>query len=129
MTKEPLPDDFLIVRKDLLDDSNAAKDLMDKVKKKLKPLLRQGAEAPPQFTWPPKMPQPFVVIKRVCELMNFYHQIMNYNFETKNVAEFQPNWCCGEDPYLFKERWDKLFQEFISVEKLILPRFLNCMIR
>lgn len=54
---------------------------------------------------------------------------MNYNFETKNVAEFQPNWCCGEDPYLFKERWDKLFQEFISVEKLILPRFLNCMIR
>ena len=44
---------------------------MDKVKKKLKPLLREGAEAPPQFTWPPKMPQPFEVIKRVCELMNF----------------------------------------------------------
>ena len=114
---EPLADDFLIVRKDLLDDSNAAKDLMDKVKKKLKPLLREGAEAPPQFTWPPKMPQPFEVIKRVCELMNFYHQIMNYNFETKNVQEFQINWCCGEDPFLFKERWDKLFQEFISVEK------------
>lgn len=62
-------------------------------------------------------PQPFEVIKRVCELMNFYHQIMNYNFETKNVQEFQINWCCGEDPFLFKERWDKLFQEFISVEK------------
>ncbi|KAG7664981.1 VIP1 [[Candida] subhashii] len=114
---EELPDDFLIVRKDLLDDSNAAKDLMDKVKKKLKPLLRQGAEAPPQFTWPPKMPQPFEVIKRVCELMNFHHQIMNYNFETKDVATFQKNWCCGENPFLFKERWDKLFQEFISVEK------------
>ncbi|CAI5760089.1 unnamed protein product [Candida verbasci] len=112
-----LPDDFLIVRKDLLDDSNAAKDLMDKVKKKLKPLLRQGAGAPPQFTWPPKMPQPFEVIKRVCELMNFHSKIMQYNFETKNVQEFQTNWCCGEDPFLFKERWDKLFQEFISVEK------------
>ncbi|CAK9441725.1 uncharacterized protein LODBEIA_P55930 [Lodderomyces beijingensis] len=117
LTEEPLPEGFLIVRKDLLDDSNAAKDLMDKVKKKLKPLLRQGAEAPPQFTWPPKMPQPFEVIKRVCELMNFHHQIMNYNFETKDVATFQENWCCGEDPFLFKERWDKLFQEFISVEK------------
>ncbi|CUM64806.1 uncharacterized protein PRCAT00002419001 [Priceomyces carsonii] len=114
---DELPDDFLIIRKDLLDDSNAAKDLMDKVKKKLKPLLRQGAEAPPQFTWPPKMPQPFEVIKRVCQLMNFHHQIMEYNFETKDVDEFQKNWCCGEDPYLFKERWDKLFQEFTTVEK------------
>lgn len=114
---DTLPDDFLIIRKDLLDDSNAAKDLMDKVKKKLKPLLRQGAEAPPQFTWPPKMPQPFVVIKRVCELMNFHHELMEYNFEHHNVDEFQENWCCGEDPFLFKERWDKLFQEFITVEK------------
>ncbi|KAF3986915.1 hypothetical protein FT663_04682 [Candidozyma haemuli var. vulneris] len=112
-----LPDDFLIIRKDLLDDSNAAKDLMDKVKKKLKPLLRQGAEAPPQFTWPPKMPQPFVVIKRVCELMNYHKNIMEYNFKNYDVSKFQENWCCGEDPYLFKERWDKLFQEFITVEK------------
>lgn len=114
---ETLPDDFLIVRKDLLDDSNAAKDLMDKVKKKLKPLLRQGAEAPPQFTWPPKLPQPFVVINRVCQLMAFHKKIMEYNFETKNVEEFQTKWCCGEDPMLFRERWDKLFQEFITVEK------------
>lgn len=114
---EQLPDDFLIIRKDLLDDSNAAKDLMDKVKKKLKPLLRQGAEAPPQFTWPPKMPQPFVVIKRVCELMTYHKQIMEYNFENKDVLSFQKNWCCGEDPLLFRERWDKLFQEFTTVEK------------
>lgn len=114
---EFLPDDFLIIRKDLLDDSNAAKDLMDKVKKKLKPLLRQGAEAPPQFTWPPKMPQPFVVIKRVCQLMNYHRQIMEYNFEHQDYENFQKNWCCGEDPLLFKERWDKLFQEFTTVEK------------
>ncbi|CCE85730.1 Piso0_005352 [Millerozyma farinosa CBS 7064] len=114
---DSLPDDFLIVRKDLLDDSNAAKDLMDKVKKKLKPLIRQGAEAPPQFTWPPKMPEPFYVVKRVCELMHFHKEIMEYNFETKDVSQFQPDWCCGEDPQLFKERWDKLFQEFTTVEK------------
>lgn len=114
---DELPDDFLTIRKDLLDDSNAAKDLMDKVKKKLKPLLRQGAEAPKQFTWPPKMPQPFVVIKRVCQLMNFHKQLMAYNFSNHNVDEFQRNWCCGEDPMLFKERWDKLFEEFTTVEK------------
>ena len=114
---EDLPPDFLKIRKDLLDDSNAAKDLMDKVKKKLKPLIRQGAEAPPQFTWPPRMPEPFTVIKRVCQLMNFHKEIMDYNFEKKDAFKFQTYWCCGEDPFLFKERWDKLFQEFTSVEK------------
>lgn len=117
LAQDDLPDDFLIIRKDLLDDSNAAKDLMDKVKKKLKPLLRQGAEAPRQFTWPPRMPQPFEVIKRVCELMNYHREIMYHNFEKHDVSKFQETWCCGEDPYLFKERWDKLFQEFTTVEK------------
>lgn len=118
LAEDELPDDFLKVRKDLLDDSNAAKDLMDKVKKKLKPLLRQGKEAPPQFAWPPKMPEPFVVIKRVVELMNYHHKIMDENFRTQDVNKFQNFWCCGEDAFLFKERWDKLFQEFVSVEKV-----------
>lgn len=118
LAEDELPDDFLKVRKDLLDDSNAAKDLMDKVKKKLKPLLRQGKEAPPQFAWPPKMPEPFIVIKRVVELMNYHHKIMDENFKTQDVSKFQNYWCCGEDAFLFKERWDKLFQEFVTVEKV-----------
>ncbi|SSD61892.1 probable Inositol hexakisphosphate and diphosphoinositol-pentakisphosphate kinase [Saccharomycodes ludwigii] len=109
--------DEILIRKDLLDDSNAAKELMDKVKKKLKPLLRMGAEAPPQFTWPPKMPEPYLVIKRVCKLMNYHKKIMEHNFATKDVNHMQARWCCGEDPMLFKERWDKLFKEFVNVEK------------
>lgn len=110
--------DEISIRKDLLDDSNAAKDLMDKVKKKLKPLLREGKEAPPQFAWPAKMPEPYLVIKRVVELMNYHKQVMDHNFSTKNVEEMQRRWCCAEDPMLFKERWDKLFKEFVSVEKV-----------
>ncbi|KAL6947016.1 inositol hexakisphosphate and diphosphoinositol-pentakisphosphate kinase [Hanseniaspora vineae] len=106
------------IRKDLLDDSNAAKELMDKVKKKLKPLLRKGEEAPSQFAWPANMPEPYFVIKRVCELMNYHKLIMEHNFKTKDVNAMQKKWCCAEDAMLFRERWDKLFKEFVNVEKV-----------
>lgn len=111
----------IIIRKDLLDDSNAAKELMDKVKKKLKPLLRIGQEAPTEFTWPTNMPQPYLVMKRVCELMRYNKTIMEYHFETmsaEKLTEMQDVWCCAEDAKLFKERWDKLFAEFTTVEKV-----------
>ena len=53
---------------------------MDKVKKKLKLLLREGHEAPQQFAWPPKTPEPSVVVKRVTELMRFHRRVMRHNF-------------------------------------------------
>ncbi|KAK7203839.1 histidine phosphatase superfamily-domain-containing protein [Myxozyma melibiosi] len=118
LDKKDLDPSFLTIRKDLLDDSNAAKDLMDKVKKKIKPLLRKGLKPPPQFTWPEKMPEPSVVIQAVVELMNFHRKVMEANFKFRDVNAFQSRWCCGEDPMLFKERWDKLFGEFTTVEKV-----------
>lgn len=116
--EEDIPEGLLNIRKDLLDDSNAAKDLTDRVKKKLKPMLRQGIDPPPQFTWPEKIPEPFVVLSRVVELMKYHKKIMDYNFAHCDVDSFQSRWCCNEEPLLFKERWDKLFAEFVSVEKV-----------
>ncbi len=80
LDKKEIPDDFITIRKDLLDDSNAAKDEMDKVKKKLKGLLRKGNERPSQFAWPEGLPEPSEVQTRVVQLMNFHRRVMQYNY-------------------------------------------------
>ena len=78
--QKDLPSDFITIRKDLLDDSNAAKDEMDKVKKKLKTLLREGSDPPPQFAWPATMPEPSLVQKYVVHLMTFHRRVMRHNY-------------------------------------------------
>jgi hypothetical protein len=101
----------LIVRKDLLDDSNAAKDLMDDVKKRLKILLRPGeSEKRPELTWPKSMKKEPVEVVKVCytasihgsityphvqeviELLSSFRDIMRRNWETLDVDKIQDRW-------------------------------------
>lgn len=53
---------------------------MDKVKKKLKLLLREGHKAPPQFAWPSNTQEPYLIVRRVAELMRFHRRVMRHNF-------------------------------------------------
>lgn len=141
--RDDISEDFIQVRKDLLDDSNAAKDVMDKVKKKLKHLLREGNSVPEEFAWPKDVPEPYVVMQTVIDLMRFHRKVMRYNFkklgggaaaslaainspENKTSGgqrdavdpnSIQARWCTGEDAELFKERWEKLFSEFCDIDK------------
>ncbi|KAI5300936.1 hypothetical protein KEM56_002086, partial [Ascosphaera pollenicola] len=141
LDRKDIPEDLIEVRKDLLDDSNAAKDLMDGVKKKLKLLLREGNSAPPQFAWPKEnFPEPSVVLSTVVDLMKYHRKVMRHNFslllksgvsttasgiereelniDEEAVSAIQGRWCAGEDAKLFKERWEKLFAEFCDTEKV-----------
>ncbi|KAF8320674.1 cortical actin cytoskeleton protein asp1 [Clavulina sp. PMI_390] len=107
----------LIVRKDLLDDSNAAKDLMDDVKKRLKILLRPGEpEKRPELTWRMKK-EPVEVVKEVIELLSECRDTMKRNFENMDVNQIQTRWCCQDEPWLFRERWEKLFEDFCDVKQ------------
>jgi inositol-hexakisphosphate/diphosphoinositol-pentakisphosphate 1-kinase len=145
LDRKDLPDDFITVRKDLLDDSNAAKDVMDKVKKKLKVLLREG-HRPEHFAWPKNTPEPAIVLQTVVDLMNFHRRVLRHNFkklegnaaaslaaihsnddskdavqtgkEPLTASSIQARWCTGEDAELFRERWEKLFTEFCDSEKV-----------
>jgi hypothetical protein len=143
LDRQDIPEDFITVRKDLLDDSNAAKDLMDKVKKKLKHLLREGS-VPEEFAWPKDVAEPVVVMQSVIDLLKFHRRVMRRNLkklaggaaaslaaindtadpkdsgqakELVNIASIQSRWCTGEDVELFRERWEKLFSEFCDTEK------------
>ncbi|ORY17780.1 histidine phosphatase superfamily-domain-containing protein [Clohesyomyces aquaticus] len=148
LEKDQFPAENIHVRKDLLDDSNAAKDEMDKVKKKLKTLLREGDKAPPQFAWPKDVPEPYIVVRQVVELMKFHQRLLNHNYKkiesgavsslsaiaspptdaatghahslsrATSLNQIQPRWCCNEGPELFKERWEKLFKEFSDADKV-----------
>lgn len=157
LDEKEIGSDQILVRKDLLDDSNAAKDEMDRVKKRLKGLLREGHQAPEQFAWPKDgTPEPYLVVRRVVELMKFHRRVMRHNFSKlqnsgavsslekfkkpstpgepsapangvnenhqstvdAQASTIQPRWCTGEDAELFKERWEKLFNEFVDAEKV-----------
>lgn len=79
-SQKDLPPDFVNIRKDLLDDSNAANNEMDKVRKKLKTLLQQCNEVPPQRSWPANMPELSSVQEHIIQLMKFHRKVMQQNY-------------------------------------------------
>lgn len=102
----------------LLDDSNAAKDQADAVKRQLKGLLRPGNDIPDwmlaQMGWKAKLPQPYVILQEISVIMGRMQRVMYENWATQDVDNIQRRWCCFDSPMLFKERWEKMFRNFAS---------------
>ncbi|KAI7862052.1 histidine phosphatase superfamily-domain-containing protein [Spinellus fusiger] len=100
----------------LLDDSNAAKEQGDAVKKQLKELLRPGNRIPElllaQMGWPEHLPQPHLVLQEISRTMARMQRVMHENWSSKTIEELQRRWCCFESPTLFRDRWVKMFGYF-----------------
>lgn len=104
----------MIVRKDLLDDSNAAKDLMDNVKEELRARLQptpENAHIRPEH-WPKDLPPPSLIGTEIQKLLHSLGETMHENFSRLDVDAIQDRWCTHETPALFCERWDKMIEDF-----------------
>ena len=72
-----------------MDDSNAAKDLMDDVKKRLKTLLRPGEpEKRPELTWPKSMKQEPVEVVKVPYLLYIFQCAVRLIVRLRRLSDF-----------------------------------------
>ncbi|KAG9292131.1 hypothetical protein G9A89_005275 [Geosiphon pyriformis] len=114
---EDISEEIIQIRKDMLDDSNAAKEQIDTVKSHLSILLKPGESSQIEFGWPKDMPEPRIVVQEIIESLKNFRDIMRQNFASMDVEKIQPRWCCSENPILFKERWEKLFKDICDVDR------------
>ncbi|CAG8635069.1 2702_t:CDS:10 [Gigaspora margarita] len=112
-----MTENVIETRKEMLDDSNSAKEQMDDVKKSLKTLLKPNEPLSVDWTWPKDQSEPSIVVEEVIDIMKHLRQLMHENFEHMDYDNIQSRWCCSENPLLFKERWEKLFKDFCDVDR------------
>lgn len=117
-----LTPDIININKEMLDDSNAAKEQMDMVKKRLQKILNpeHPEKCPPEFVMPDGMTDLAMPVHNLIVLLEKMRLLMSDNL--KGAKTFK--WCTPESPFLFevinffiKERWEKLFHDFCDVER------------
>ncbi|KAF9081604.1 hypothetical protein BGX23_000696 [Mortierella sp. AD031] len=112
-----VPKDMLLIRKEMLDDSNAAKEKTDAVKQELYDLLQQDRPENLEDLWPRGKADPGELVQDIIVAMRRLREIMRKNFKHYDIDSIQKSWCCYESPSLFYERWEKIFEEFADVER------------
>ncbi|KAG2184750.1 hypothetical protein INT43_000663 [Umbelopsis isabellina] len=114
-------DGLVVESKDILDDSNAAKEQCDRVKLKLKDMLSSEVPGAPDImdgrSRKLNLAQPAAIAHEIINLMNQLRQIMRNNFATMDIDSIQRRWCCHESPALFKERWERHFNDFCNISE------------
>ncbi|GJJ70865.1 inositol-hexakisphosphate/diphosphoinositol-pentakisphosphate 1-kinase [Entomortierella parvispora] len=112
-----VPKDMLLIRKEMLDDSNAAKEKTDLVKKELYNLLQPEHAEDIEKYWPKNQADPGTLVQDAIVAMRSLRETMRKNFQRLDAATIQKTWCCYESPSLFYERWEKIFGEFADGDR------------
>ncbi|KAF9115363.1 hypothetical protein BGX27_008132 [Mortierella sp. AM989] len=109
-----VPKDMLLIRKEMLDDNNAAKEKTDIVKKELYNLLQPDHAEDIERYWPKGQADPGQLVQDIIASMRTLRATMHKNFKQEDVTLIQKTWCCYESPSLFFERWEKIFGDFVD---------------
>ncbi|KAG0365840.1 hypothetical protein BGZ54_006149 [Gamsiella multidivaricata] len=112
-----VPKDMLQIRKEMLDDSNAAKEKTDAVKKELYDLLQPNHAEEIRNIWPKNTADPGELVQDIIVAMRKLRETMRKNFKLLDIDSIQKSWCCYESPSLFYERWEKIFGEFADGDR------------
>lgn len=114
-----IPSDLIMVKKDMLDDSNDAKEQMDIVKAEMRDVLNNKSSPLKEYfisncDEPKNLNE---LASHISELLIKMRETMRLNLTKISEEEMvAAEWCCSENPQLFRERWEKLIKEFCDVE-------------
>ncbi|KAI9291385.1 cortical actin cytoskeleton protein asp1 [Neoconidiobolus thromboides FSU 785] len=110
---------FIQVEKEMLDDSNDAKEQTDIVKAELKECMKLNSTSPLlSYFETPNGETPRELAEKIKESLIRLRDIMRDNLKKMNLSVLkEEKWCCNDNPQLFKERWEKLIKEYCDVEQ------------
>lgn len=105
-----VPEQFISLRKDILDHASVAKTSLEKVKMRLSAELNEHS---PHSARVHKMLEDFKA--ELCCMRDLMKSNLDY-LSGSDLEKFQ--WCCSESPALFRERWEQHFKDLLDSEKI-----------
>jgi inositol-hexakisphosphate/diphosphoinositol-pentakisphosphate 1-kinase len=100
---QDIPESLVVVNKEMLDDSNLAKEQMDTVKSRLQAILNphESIKIPDAYL-PENIEDPEALVAELVELLAGLRKNLRFNFEALDIGAIQERWCCAESPLLFR---------------------------
>ena len=98
---QDIPENLVTINKEMLDDSNAAKEQMENVKSRLQAILNpfEPLKLSEQYL-PEYIKDPETFLQEIIDLLATLRSILKKNLENP-VLTGHDKWCCNESSFLF----------------------------